>query len=283
MSVTPELSAYIIKGGDEGRARLSVLARVLEPTTNALLDRFAPLAGALVVDAGCGGGDVSLELARRVGPTGRVIGFDLDDQKLAAAAANARLHGLDNVSFTNASVVGPWPAASAAVVYVRFVLTHLPEPERLLARAMQALAPGGVLIVEDIDFAGHFCDPPCPAFDRYVDLYTALAAARGADAWIGRKLLGLLETAGFEGVDTALVQPFGRSGEVKQMASLTFAAIGDSVVAASLATATEVGHLQQELHAHAARPDATHSMPRIFQAWGRKPAGPYLSLQGVDA
>ncbi len=274
MTTRQELSGYIIKGGSEGRARLSVLAQVLEPTTNALLDRFSPLAGALVLDAGCGGGDVSLELARRVGSGGRVIGFDLDEEKLAAAAENARLRALGNVTFTKASVVGPWPASGAALIYVRFVLTHLAQPERLLDRAMLALAPGGVLVVEDIDFAGHFCDPPCPAFDRYVELYTAVAAARGADACIGRRLVGLLEGAGFDAVGSALVQPFGRSGEVKQMASLTFAAIGDSVVSAGLAPAAEVERLRLELHEHAARPDTTQSMPRIFQAWGCKPAVP---------
>ena len=84
-----ELGAYIIKGGEEGRARLSVLARVLAPTTEALLDGFGPLGGLTVIDAGCGGGDVSFELAERVGNSGRVIAFDLDETKLASARDEA--------------------------------------------------------------------------------------------------------------------------------------------------------------------------------------------------
>jgi 2-polyprenyl-3-methyl-5-hydroxy-6-metoxy-1,4-benzoquinol methylase len=59
MPKAEELSSYIIKGGEEGRARLSVLARVLAPTTEKLLDRFEPLSGLTVIDGGCGGGDVS--------------------------------------------------------------------------------------------------------------------------------------------------------------------------------------------------------------------------------
>ena len=78
-----ELGNYIIKGGEQGRARLSVIARVLAPTTEALLDRFEPLQGSTVIDAGCGGGDVSFELAERVGTSGRVIAFDLDEAKIA--------------------------------------------------------------------------------------------------------------------------------------------------------------------------------------------------------
>ena len=150
------------------------------------------------------------------------------------------------------------------------MLTHLPKPEQLLARAMDALAPGGLLVVEDIDFGGHFCDPPCPAFERYRELYAAAAQKRGADAFIGRKLVRLLETAGFLDVGSSLAQPYGRSGDVKQIASLTFAAISDAVVASKLATAEEVAAIKAELQAFAARPDTTLSLPRIFQAWGRK-------------
>jgi hypothetical protein len=52
---------------------------------------------------------------------------------------------------------------------------------------------------------------------------------------------------------------------------MTLAAIGDAVVASELATAREIASVKAELRAFAARPDATLSLPRIFQAWGRKP------------
>ena len=67
MAKAGELSTYIIKGGEEGRSRLAVISRVLAPATRALFDRFEPLAGLSAIDAGCGGGDVTFELAARVG------------------------------------------------------------------------------------------------------------------------------------------------------------------------------------------------------------------------
>jgi 2-polyprenyl-3-methyl-5-hydroxy-6-metoxy-1,4-benzoquinol methylase len=264
------LGSYIIKGGDEGRARLSVLARVLAPTTEKLFDRFEPLGGLLAIDAGCGGGDVSFELAERVGAGGRVIGIDLDNSKIAAARLEAGRRGYGHVEFHAASVLDLWPTGNAALVYARFVLTHLARPEDMLARAMGALAPGGLLVVEDIDFDGHFCDPPCPAFDRYLELYAAAAARRGADAFIGRRLVRLLDAAGFRDVDSSLAQPYGRAGEVKQIASLTFAAVSETLVTSSLATAGEVAEIAGELKAFAERPDSTLSLPRVFQAWGRR-------------
>jgi len=140
----------------------------------------------------------------------------------------------------------------------------------MLARARQALARGGVMVVEDIDYDGHFCDPPCPAFDRYCELFVATARARGADPFIGRRLVRLLESAGFSDVDSGLVQPFGRSGDVKQATLLTLAAIAEAVAASGMATTEEVGRVTGELASFAARPDTTMSFPRIFQAWGRK-------------
>ena len=136
MASPDELRSYIIKGGEEGRARLSVLASVLEPTTGTVLDRFEPLKGRLAIDAGCGGGDVSFEIAERVGPGGKVVAFDLDETKLAAAREGASARGLAHLDFVKGSVAEPWPAREASFVYVRFVLTHLPRPEALLARAL---------------------------------------------------------------------------------------------------------------------------------------------------
>ena len=116
-----------------------------------------------------------------------------------------------------------------------------------------------------------FTDPPCPAYDRYGELYVALAQKRGGDPFIGRKLLRLLENAGLSDVGASMVQPFGRSGDIKQVTSLTLAAISDALETSGVASADEVSRIAAEMAAFAERPDTTMSLPRIFQAWGRKP------------
>jgi SAM-dependent methyltransferase len=267
---TGDLGSYIIRGGEAGKARMAVIARVLAPATEALLDRCEPLAGRTAIDAGCGGGEIAFLLARRVGPTGRVIGLDLDAAKLALARDEAAARGLGNLDFRQANVLDPWPAG-ADFALIRFVLTHLPAPEAVLARAFAALEPGGILAAEDIDYRGQFCDPPSPAFDRYGELYVAAAQRRGGDPFIGARLGRLLEAAGFADVEVTLAQPFGRAGDVKKVASLTFAGIADTLAATGIAQPEEIAHIAAELAALADRPDTTMSFPRIFQARGRAP------------
>ena len=80
-----ESSAYVLRGGEQGAERLRLLARVKWPTTKALLRRVKLQRGMRCLDAGCGIGAVTLQLARRVGPTGQVVGIDVDDRCLALA------------------------------------------------------------------------------------------------------------------------------------------------------------------------------------------------------
>ena len=77
---------YVIRGGAQGRERLRILARVLHSSTAALFERLGVGDGMVCLDIGCGGGDVTLELARRVGPRGRVVGADIDETTLALRA-----------------------------------------------------------------------------------------------------------------------------------------------------------------------------------------------------
>src|SRR5262245_4677860 len=100
-----KLESYIIRGGVAGRQRLRLVAQITRPTTLALLARAGLRPGMSCLDAGCGGGDVTLDLARTVGPQGCVVGIDLDEIKLEAARAEAAAAGLSNLEFCVADVV----------------------------------------------------------------------------------------------------------------------------------------------------------------------------------
>ena len=72
---------YLIRGGIAGRERLRVLARVMRPGTLALLERVGVTAGLRCLDVGCGGGEVTFDLASLVGITGHVVGVERRQQR----------------------------------------------------------------------------------------------------------------------------------------------------------------------------------------------------------
>jgi SAM-dependent methyltransferase len=259
---------YIIQGGQQGKARLSVLARALRPTTLHLLEKAGLRAGMHCLDVGCGGGDVTLEMARLVGPQGRVCGIDFDAEILNLARRDAEEEHLAHVEFRVADALSHQSEALHDMVYARFLLTHLSDPVQGLAGMIRAARPGGKIVVEDVDFSGYFCYPPSAAFQRHLDLYTQVSRLRGGDPCIGMKLAQMFHAAGLEDVQVHLIQPVHLSGEGKRAAQITMDRIAGAVVSHELASQSEVDQIVAEMAAFADRADTIASFPRIFQVWG---------------
>ena len=106
------------------------------------------------VDIGCGGGAVTLEIARLIAPDGVVVGVDMDEVKVSLARWSAAEAGLDNAEFRVLDVTDWDEPGSYDAVYSRFLFQHLREPAALIDRMWAAVRDGGVLIAEGADFDG---------------------------------------------------------------------------------------------------------------------------------
>ena len=270
--IMPASSRYAIRGGIEGRHRLKVLARVMHASTTSLFERLGVGSGMNCLDLGCGGGDVTLELARRIGPRGRAVGVDIDETKLDLARQDAEEQGIRNVEFRVLDIEAQDVGSEFDIVYARFLLTHLNDPVQALGAIYRHVRPDGLAIVEDIDFSGYFTYPESEAFRRYHQLYCTVVRRRGGDPNIGPRLPILLTDSGFEQVELTIVQPVGTVGEVKLINPLTLENIGDAVLQDGLASREEIDALVQELYAFAANPRTLAGLPRVVQAWGRRPS-----------
>ena len=257
-----------------GKKRLDVLHRVHGPFTCALLDSVGINRGARCLDAGCGGGHVSRELAARVGESGAVVGIDLDEVVLDLARSDARAAGLTNVEF-RASDATDLDVSGFDVVFARFLLSHVADAAAVVTALVHALRPGGVIVVEDTDVSGVMCHPPSAAFDRFVQLYSETLRRRGGNADFGRTLPALLTGVGLADVRVSIAQPVATDGEVKLMVPLTLERIADSAIGEGVADSDEIADIIAELYAEAADPTTLMSSARVIQAWATKPdAGP---------
>jgi ubiquinone/menaquinone biosynthesis C-methylase UbiE len=79
------MAHYVIRGGEEGKARLQIISDALRPSTLNLLNNAGIKTGMSCLDVGCGGGNVTLAMARLVGLSGMATGVDMDSAKMQLA------------------------------------------------------------------------------------------------------------------------------------------------------------------------------------------------------
>jgi ubiquinone/menaquinone biosynthesis C-methylase UbiE len=262
---------YVIRGGAEGFARLRALASFRLPDTQNLLDRLDIRDGWTCADLGSGSGDITVEIAHRVAPSGTVTGFDMDETKLELARELVTEHGLHNVHFEVADL-RTWTAfESYDLVYCGLVLQHLRDPVELIRRMWAAVRPGGYLVVEDADFDGLFCYPPCAAFEFYAARYQQVLRSRGGDPAVGHKLYRLFLEARITDPQVKLVQRAETGEYRKSMAPWTLTATADAIVEQNLATRAEIDEAVTQLRGYVAEPGTLVGDPRIFQVWAGKP------------
>ena len=113
-----------------------------------LIDALALPVGGAALDVGCGTGALTRRLARRVGPTGRVVGADINAYLLREATALARHEGLeDRIAFREGSAEAlPFPDASFDAALACTVLDEM-DADRGLAELARVVRPGGRVAV----------------------------------------------------------------------------------------------------------------------------------------
>jgi ubiquinone/menaquinone biosynthesis C-methylase UbiE len=106
--------------------------------------------GMTVADVGTGIGNMLPILSRRVGPTGRVLAEDTEEELLAAAKGSARNQNLENVTFIKGTETDPkLPEGQVDVVFAFDAYHHFSNPEKMLAAFYKALRPDGRLVIVD--------------------------------------------------------------------------------------------------------------------------------------
>jgi SAM-dependent methyltransferase len=179
------------------RERLDSLTRLYDPGTIALCERLGLVAGRHCLDVGAGTGSLALALAERVGPTGSVTALDVDTRFLEPLESAG-------LAVVRADVTAdPLPARAFDLVHARLLLEHLPQRDAVLAKLVRALRPGGVLLVEELDWSTALVvDPPSPAHTRVTEACLALFSAHAYDPHFGRRLPRRLRALGLVGTGT---------------------------------------------------------------------------------
>jgi SAM-dependent methyltransferase len=155
-----------------------------------------------VVDIGCGCGDTSLELARRVGPSGRVLGVDVSRPMIARA--QVRGAGITQLSFVESDASTSALPEATDLLFSRFGVMFFADPIAAFTHLRSQIRASGRLAFVTwrtpadnpwaklpLDAVAPHLPPPTPTDPR----------APGPFAFADRTYLeGLLTTSGFREV-----------------------------------------------------------------------------------
>ncbi|MGQ0632203.1 MAG: class I SAM-dependent methyltransferase [Sporichthyaceae bacterium] len=191
---------YALRLSDNERARYRLMAERAREQESQHWTDAGLVAGARVVDLGCGPGAVLAVMAEIVGTDGSVIGVDGDPDAVAAAQEAIDTAGLDHASVRHADVASSGlEPASADVVMVRHVLAHNgPTEQDIVDHAASLITPGGCVFLVDVDYTYVRLRPPHPVWDEMGERYLAFQNSRGNDLQTGVRLGTLLERADLE-------------------------------------------------------------------------------------
>ena len=260
-------SEYLLTNArPETVTRFGALEDAFDELTAGHLARIGVAAGWRCLELGAGSGSIASWMAERVGPTGRVVATDLDTSR-CRAAAGGHLEVLDHDLVEDELPSGPWD-----LVHERLVLQHLPARVEILDSIIDALAPGGWVLLEDFDTAEvRTTDRGGPDHELIAAVavaFNGLLAARGGVSSFAADARRALTERGLADV--------GSSGHV------SFAAGGTGFARAVAANTRQVrddlersGLTPAELDRFldvVDRPDTIVGSPVLISTWGRQPA-----------
>jgi ubiquinone/menaquinone biosynthesis C-methylase UbiE len=132
----------------QGASWLDREERDIEEAPDKALDAIGIAKGSTVADVGAGSGYMTVRMAERVGPGGRVYGTDIQPQMLTMLRQRLDREGISNVTLVQGAVDDPkLPPAALDLILLVDVYHEFSEPQKMLRGMRAALKPTGRLVL----------------------------------------------------------------------------------------------------------------------------------------
>jgi SAM-dependent methyltransferase len=177
--------------------RLALLNRL----TNAAFVEFLDVQpGMRILEAGSGIGFLAAAVAQAARDV-KVAGLERSEDQIKAAVQQP---GVEYVLGDVHKL--PFDSHSFDLVYARYVLEHVPDPQTVLEEMKRVARPGCRVVACENDESLIRWDPACPVFEGVWSAFQEYQRTLGGDSQIGRRLYGLFRSAGLNRIELS-VQP----------------------------------------------------------------------------
>jgi SAM-dependent methyltransferase len=264
--VTDETGYLLDNRQVEAGQRFEALSRLLDPWTFRHFDVLGIQPGWRCWEVGAGSPSVPSELARRVGDAGYVLATDIDTRWMSTVDDPVMDVQRHDIASQHA------PADGFDLVHARLLLVHVPERQRALTAMVDALRPGGRLLLEEADpyLQPLVCldehGPEQRLANKLKRDFRELMSGRGVDLAYGRTLPRRLREAGLVDVQADAYFPV-TSPDCALLEKASVEQIRTSLIEAGLATEPEIKrHLD-----NVASGSLDLTIAPLISASGRKP------------
>jgi SAM-dependent methyltransferase len=258
---------YLLANQPSELERLRLQALVWEPAGQQLLSKVGGGSGGRALDVGCGALGWLRILSKWVGPSGQVVGTDIDERMLDAARSFLQEEEIANVELVVDDLFdSKLDPRSFDLVHARYQIAPLGRGREQVASHRRLIKPGGLLVLEEWDLASWHFNPAAPAAERLIRLVSEIFAGMGGEA--GRGLPELLREIGIEapGIDAHVIAL--EPGHPYLRLPLQFSVALESRLLEALSE-DELASLRREADAELAEPGRWGTTFTVIQSWGR--------------
>ena len=180
---------YVLGNTSDEIERLKIQSDLFEPLTRDSLLKGGIRKGMKCCDVGCGPGEVTKMMGDMVGKSGKVVGFDINENYIKYCKASTKQK---NVSYVCDNIITSktLPAETFDIVYSRFMFVHLSNKANALKHMVRLAKKGGTIIVQELDHApdSWLSYPKRKSVNTLRKIYVKLVKNARGDPYSGRKL-----------------------------------------------------------------------------------------------
>jgi ubiquinone/menaquinone biosynthesis C-methylase UbiE len=258
---------YLLANQPSELERLQLQSQVWEPTGRQLLSKIGSGSGGRALDVGCGAMGWLRILGEWVGPSGQVVGADIDASPLDAARSFLAAEGISNVELVVDDLFdSKLEPQSFDLVHARYQIAPLGRGPEQVASHQRLIKPGGSLVLEEWDLASWHFNPPAAAAERLIQLLSEIFARLGGEA--GRGLPELLREIGVEEPEIDAHVIALKPGHPYLRLPLQFSAALESRLLETLSE-DELASLRRDAETELAEPGRWGTTFTLIQSWGR--------------
>lgn len=191
---------YILGTSDQEALRLGLQHDAWAPIAEACWRRAGIAEGDRIIDVGAGPGFAAFDLARLVGPDGRVTAVERSARFIETGRAISQGRGVHNVDFVEADLMtDALPSGEYDAAWCRWVASFVDSPSLLVNKVAAAVRPGGVAMFHEyVDYASWRYLPTLPLVEDYIGRVMKSWRDAGGEPDVAAGIAPLLLQHGFE-------------------------------------------------------------------------------------